>query len=87
MLLSYGEERVKIQLLLQIVWPKNLKTFWQKIAHKGYASSYNVEILNSFNFELQLKGTDSAVRNKLKDLLTVLRGFKLVTIVFLNSWL
>lgn len=46
-----------------------------------------VEILNSFNFELQLKGTDSAVRNKLKDLLTVLRGFKLVTIVFLNSWL
>ena len=40
-------------------------------AFKGYASSYNVEILNSFNPELQLK-------NKLIELLTQLAGFKFV---------
>ena len=36
-------------------------------AFKGYASSYNVEILNSFNPELQLKDTESAIKNKLID--------------------
>ena len=35
-------------------------------AFKGFASSYNVEILNSFNPELQLKDSQSAVKNKLK---------------------
>ena len=34
-------------------------------AYKGYASN-NVDILNSFNPELQLKDTESASRNKLK---------------------
>ena len=39
-----------------------------KRAHtfKGYASSYNVEVLNSFDPELQLKYTESAIKNKLK---------------------
>ena len=36
-------------------------------AFKGHASSYNVEILNSFNPELQLKNTESAIKNKLID--------------------
>ena len=36
---------------------------------KGCASSYDVEILNSFNSELQLKDTGSAIKNKLKKLL------------------
>ena len=40
---------------------------------------YNVDILNSFNPELQLKDTESAVRSKLIDLLCELRGFKFVT--------
>ena len=42
-----------------------------KQAHdfKGYASTYNVEILNSFDSELQLKDTESAIKNKLKTLL------------------
>ena len=40
-------------------------------AFKGDAS-YDVEILNSFNPELQLKDTESAVKNKLKKLLTIL---------------
>ena len=34
---------------------KNMKTTKREHAFKGFASSYNVEILNSFNLELQLK--------------------------------
>ena len=41
-----------------------------------YASSYNVGILNSFNHELQLKDTESAIKDKFKKLLIKLRGFK-----------
>ena len=44
-----------------------------------------IEILNSFNAELQLKDTYSAIKNKLKKLLTELRGFKLLTGLVLES--
>ena len=39
-----------------------------KQAHvfKGYASSCNVEFFISFNPEIQLKDTKSAIKNKLK---------------------
>ena len=47
--------------------------------YKGYTSPYNVDILNSFNPKLQLKDTESAIRNKLIDLLTELKGFRFVT--------
>ena len=47
-------------------------------AYKGYVSAYKVEILKPFNREL-LKDTESAITNKLKDLLTEMKGFKLVT--------
>ena len=50
-------------------------------AFKGDAS-YDVEILNSFNPELLLKDTESAVKNKLKKLLTILSWFK-----FMTTWL
>ena len=43
-------------------------------AFKAYASAYNVEILNSFNPELQLKNTESAIKTKLIDLLTQLKA-------------
>ena len=37
-----------------------------KLAHafKDYASSYIARILNFFNLELQLKHTESAIKNK-----------------------
>ena len=55
---------------------KNLN--WVKItkrahAFKGYTSSYIVEILNFFNPELQLKDTESEIKNKLKIILSELR--------------
>ena len=52
--------------------------------YKGYnASTYNVDILNSFNSELLLKDTESAIGNKLKDLLTKLKEFKFVIAPFI----
>ena len=52
-------------------------------AFKGFAASYNVTILNSFNLELQLKDIESAIKSKLIDLLTQLKGFKFVTTLVL----
>ena len=46
-------------------------------------SSYNNEILNSFNPELQLKESELAIKSKLIDLLSELRGFIFVTTLVL----
>ena len=46
---------------------------------KGFTSSYNVEMLNSFNPELQLKDTESTIKGKAIELLTQLRYFKFMT--------
>ena len=51
----------------------------QAYGFKSLASSYNVEILNSYNLELQLKDTESAIKSKLIDLLTQLKDFKFMT--------
>ena len=48
-------------------------------AFKGYASTYSVEVFNSFKPELQLKDTESAIKSKLIELLSELRGFRFVT--------
>ena len=50
---------------------------------KAFASTYNVEILSSFNIELQLKDTESEIKSKLIELLSQLRGFKSVTTLVL----
>ena len=50
---------------------------------KDYVSSSNVEILNSFNPELQLKETESAIKIKLKKILFKLRGFTFVPVLVL----
>ena len=60
---------------------KNVKITKQE--QWGYASSYNVEILNSFNPEPQLKNTEFAFINRLKQLLIELRGFKFVATLVL----
>ena len=45
---------------------KKEKNSKQSHAFKGYVYTYNVEILNSFSPELQLKNTESGIENKLK---------------------
>ena len=62
---------------------KNVKITKQTQAFRGYVSSFNVEILNSFNPELQVKGNESAIKTKLIELLTQLKGFKFVTTLVL----
>ena len=62
---------------------KNVKITKQTQAFRGYVSSFNVEILNSFNPELQVKGSESAIKTKLIELLTQLKVFKFVTTLVL----
>ena len=61
---------------MKVFWTKkNAKITKRSHAYKGDASSYNVDIFNFLNPELQLKDTE--IRNKLIDLLSELRGFEL----------
>ena len=53
---------------------KNIKITTRAHAFKGYASTYNVEILNLFSPETLLKDTEFAIKSKLIDLLTELKG-------------
>ena len=47
-------------------------------------STYNVDVLSSFNLEIQLKDIESAIRNILKELLTELVKFKFVMALILE---
>lgn len=47
-------------------------------AHIGYASIYNVKTFNDFNPELKLINAESVTINKLKYLITEMRGFKFI---------
>ena len=60
---------------------KNAKITKQSPALKGSGNYYNVEV---FNPELLLENTESTIRNKLIDLLSELKGFKLVTTLVLE---
>ena len=61
-------------------WPQITE---QAHAFKGYSKTYNIYILNSFNLEQQLKDTESAIKDKLKKLLTELSRFEFVTTLVL----
>ena len=58
---------------------KNIKITKRKHVFKGHGSTYNIEILNYFILELQLKDTESGIKSKLIELLTQLKSFKFVT--------
>ena len=75
---------MKTQKLKYFSTIQNAKITKQSHAHKSYVSTYNFEALNTFNSELQLKDTQSVIRNKLIDLLTELQGFKFVTTLVLE---
>ena len=54
---------------------KNVKITKRAHAFKGFASSCNVEILNSFNPELQLKDTESAIKKKPNRFIDSIKSF------------
>ena len=62
---------------------KNVKIIKREHVFKDYASTYNVEILNYFNSEIQLQDTEYTIKSKLIDSLFELRGFKLVATLVL----
>lgn len=78
--MSHNYNFVRIQPLLNILKPQSMKIFYKTIknvkiikrfhAYKGYASTYNVNVLNYLKPELQHKKTISSIENKLKDLLS-----------------
>ena len=61
---------------------KNVKITKRSHVYKDYANTYSVEILNSFNPEMQVEDNEFGIRNKLIDLFPELRGFKFVTTLF-----
>ena len=63
---------------------KKAKIMKESHAYRGHASTYNVEISNSFNDKLQIKDTKSVIRNTLKDLLSKLKVFKFVKTLVLE---
>ena len=63
---------------------KNIKITKRALSFKCYVSSYNVEIWNSFNPKLQLKDTESTIKNRLIDLLTQMKGSKFVATLVLD---
>ena len=55
-----------IQKIGDALSERNLKITKWAHAFKGYASTYTVDILDSFNPELQLKETVSEIENKVR---------------------
>ena len=49
----------------KILNERNVKITKQALAFKSYASTYNVEILNSFNPELQFTDAESPIKSKM----------------------
>ena len=49
-----------------------------------YVHRYNIEILNLFETELQLINTKPMIKNKLKELLSEVKNFKVQTILVLQ---
>ena len=47
---------------------ENVKVTKLSHAYKGYASTFNVDNLNSFNPEIQLENSEFTIKNSLKDL-------------------
>ena len=72
---------------MKIFWvKKNIKiTKWKHASSKAMQVLIMLKVLNSFNPELQLKDTEFAIKSKLIELLTQLKGFKFVTILVLVS--
>ena len=50
-----------------------MKIAKREYAFKEFASTYNIEILNFFNSELQLNDRESAIKSELIELLTQLK--------------
>ena len=72
---------------MKIFYIKNIRITKREHAFKGFTCTYNAEISNSFNHELQLKYTELSIKSMLIELLTQSKGLKFVialVLVFKN---
>ena len=74
---------IVIQKSKTFLYEKNGRITKPEHAFKNFASTGNVEILNSFHLELQLKDNESAIKSKLIELLTQLKSIKFVATLVL----
>ena len=84
---SITEERNlhKVVLLyISLTTPDEVEKYVQSSSSDNGVHHYNVEILNLFDPELQLNNTKPLIKNKLKELLSELKKFKVETILVLD---
>ena len=61
-------------------------SYIKHVIHQTCIHLYNVKILNLFGPELQLKDKESAIKNKLKELLSKLKKFKVQTVLLVVGY-
>ena len=85
---STGEEqnlrKVAKSLFIFLTTPNEVEKYVQLNSSDYCIHCYNIEILNLFDPELQLIKTKPMIRNRLKELLTELKKFKVQTILVLG---
>ena len=76
--------KVSKYLCIFLATPEEVEKYVQWNSSDNYMHRYNVEILNNFNAELQLINTKPMIKNKLKEMLSELKKFKVQAILILN---
>ena len=71
-------------LYIFLTTPDEVKKYVQSNSSNNCRHHYNVEILNIFDRELQLIITNPVIKNKLKELLSEFKKFKVQTILVLD---
>ena len=72
------------KLLYIFITPDEVKKYVQLNSSDNCIHHCNVEILNLFDLELQLINTKPMIKNKLKELLSELKKFKVQTVLVLD---
>ena len=76
--------KVAKSLYIFLTTPDEVEKYVQSNSSDNCIHHYNVEILNLFDPELQLINTKPMIKNKLKELLSELKKFKVQTILVLD---
>ena len=76
--------KVAKSLYIFLTTPDEVEKYVQSNSSDNCVHHYNVEILNLFDPELQLINTKPVIKNKLKELLSELKKFKVQTILVLD---
>ena len=76
--------KVAKSIYIFLTTPDEAERYVQSNSSDNCVHHYNVDILNLFDPQLQLLNTKSMIKNKLKELLSELKKFKVQTILVLD---